>query len=249
MVVHLPPQQGRPGRQGGGTSHCRACAAPTKLPAKPARVRALEAWLRRAKIRRGPVFRSVTAHGTLEERLTGAGVRHILLSRAKLAKLTVHASERLSPHGFARGLDHRGIPRRRTRRAGGGTHAARRPLDDARLPQAGRASPETTRPACSTSEHDGQACAPDGERPGRAGGFRRSRGCQSRRTGWSRLATEPADGERTCRRGGALPRRRARGTGGVPWHFDLDQEEARLFAPMASAGPEARMLGAGSSAR
>ncbi len=34
----------------------------------------------------------------------------------------------------------------------------------------------------------------------------------------------------------------ARGTGGVPWHLDLDQEEARLFAPMASAGPEARML-------
>ena len=34
----------------------------------------------------------------------------------------------------------------------------------------------------------------------------------------------------------------AHGTGGVPWHLDLDQEEARLFAPMASAGPEARML-------
>ena len=34
----------------------------------------------------------------------------------------------------------------------------------------------------------------------------------------------------------------ARGTGGVPWHLDLDHEEARLFAPMAAGGPEARML-------
>ncbi len=34
----------------------------------------------------------------------------------------------------------------------------------------------------------------------------------------------------------------AQGTGGVPWHLDLDHEEARLFAPMAAAGAEARML-------
>lgn len=37
-------------------------------------------------------------------------------------------------------------------------------------------------------------------------------------------------------------REAARGTGGIPWHLDLDHEEARLFAPMASGGPEARML-------
>jgi hypothetical protein len=37
-------------------------------------------------------------------------------------------------------------------------------------------------------------------------------------------------------------RESARGTGGVPWHFDLDHEEARIFAPMAAAGAEARML-------
>ncbi len=37
-------------------------------------------------------------------------------------------------------------------------------------------------------------------------------------------------------------REAARGTGGVPWHLDLDHEEARLFAPMASAGPEVWML-------
>lgn len=34
----------------------------------------------------------------------------------------------------------------------------------------------------------------------------------------------------------------ARGSSGVPWYLDLDHEEVRLFAPMASAGPEARML-------
>ena len=34
----------------------------------------------------------------------------------------------------------------------------------------------------------------------------------------------------------------ARGSGGVPWFLDLEHEEARLFAPMASAGPEARLL-------
>lgn len=40
----------------------------------------------------------------------------------------------------------------------------------------------------------------------------------------------------------ALFREAARGTGGVPWHLDLDAEEARIFAPMASGGAEARML-------
>ena len=34
----------------------------------------------------------------------------------------------------------------------------------------------------------------------------------------------------------------ARGTGVVPWHLDLDHEEARLLAPMAAAGLEARLL-------
>ena len=37
-------------------------------------------------------------------------------------------------------------------------------------------------------------------------------------------------------------REAARGTGGIPWHLDLDHEEARLLAPMAPGGPEARML-------
>ena len=34
----------------------------------------------------------------------------------------------------------------------------------------------------------------------------------------------------------------ARGTSAVPWHLDLDHEEARLYAPMAALGPEARAL-------
>lgn len=34
----------------------------------------------------------------------------------------------------------------------------------------------------------------------------------------------------------------AKGTGAVPWHLDLDAEEARLFAPMATEGADARAL-------
>ena len=34
----------------------------------------------------------------------------------------------------------------------------------------------------------------------------------------------------------------AHGTGAAPWHLDLDAVEARIFAPMASAGMEARVL-------
>jgi hypothetical protein len=34
----------------------------------------------------------------------------------------------------------------------------------------------------------------------------------------------------------------ARGTGGIPWHLDLDHEEARLLAPMAGQGLDARAL-------
>lgn len=67
-------------------------------------VRALEAWLSRGRIRRGPVFRSITRHGTIEDRLSPGGVRLILLRRAALAKLTVHPNERLSPHGLRAGL-------------------------------------------------------------------------------------------------------------------------------------------------
>jgi integrase len=67
-------------------------------------VAALEAWLRRAKIRRGPMFRRITAAGTIEGRLTGDGVYKILKGRAAAAKLTVPETERLSPHGLRAGM-------------------------------------------------------------------------------------------------------------------------------------------------
>jgi len=66
-------------------------------------VRALEAWLRRAGIAYGPVFRRLTAAGTIEGRLTGNGVWKILRRRAAEAELTVAAGERLSPHGLRAG--------------------------------------------------------------------------------------------------------------------------------------------------
>ena len=67
-------------------------------------MRALEDWLRRGKIRRGPVFRRITAAGTIEGRLTGDGFYKILRARAAAAKLTVAETERLSPHGLRAGL-------------------------------------------------------------------------------------------------------------------------------------------------
>jgi integrase len=67
-------------------------------------VRAMEQWLRRARIDYGPVFRRVTAAGTLEDRLSPQGVWKILRRRAALANLTVHESERLSPHGLRAGF-------------------------------------------------------------------------------------------------------------------------------------------------
>ena len=67
-------------------------------------VQALERWLARAHIRRGAVFRSVTAGGRLGDRLSPDGVRHILLGRGKLAGLVVPPGERLSPHGLRAGV-------------------------------------------------------------------------------------------------------------------------------------------------
>ena len=68
-------------------------------------VAALEAWLRRTRICRGPVFRRITAAGTIEGRLTGDGVYKILRVRAAAAQLTVSETERLSsPHGLRAGM-------------------------------------------------------------------------------------------------------------------------------------------------
>ena len=50
------------------------------------------------------MFRRVTAAGILEDRLSPQGVWKILRRRAALANLTVHESERLSPHGLRAGF-------------------------------------------------------------------------------------------------------------------------------------------------
>lgn len=67
-------------------------------------VRAMEEWLRRARITYGPVFRRLTAAGTVEGRLTGSGVWWILRARARKAGLEVDPAERLSPHGLRAGF-------------------------------------------------------------------------------------------------------------------------------------------------
>ena len=51
------------------------------------------------------MFRKVDRWGSIDHaRLGGDAVRDILLSRAKAAKLAVHGSERLSPHGLRAGF-------------------------------------------------------------------------------------------------------------------------------------------------
>jgi integrase len=67
-------------------------------------VRALEAWLRQARIDYGAVFRRVTAAGTLEDRLSPQGVWRILRRRAGLARLSLPAGTRLSPQGLRAGV-------------------------------------------------------------------------------------------------------------------------------------------------
>jgi integrase len=66
--------------------------------------RAMSAWLKAAAITYGPVFRRITASGTIEGRLTGNGVWKILQRLSKEAGLTVDESERLSPHGMRAGF-------------------------------------------------------------------------------------------------------------------------------------------------
>ncbi|MCO6416555.1 hypothetical protein JYK14_10325 [Siccirubricoccus sp. KC 17139] len=68
-------------------------------------MRALEAWLAASTCDYGPVFRKVDRWGNIEHaRLSGEAVRVILAGRAKAAGITVHDTERLSPHGLRAGF-------------------------------------------------------------------------------------------------------------------------------------------------
>ena len=69
-------------------------------------VRAVEAWLRAAAIRYGPVFCRVTRWGTVEagQGLSGEGVRLILLRRAAQAGVEGTWLEPVTPHGLRAGF-------------------------------------------------------------------------------------------------------------------------------------------------
>jgi integrase len=68
-------------------------------------VRTLEAWLAASACDYGPVFRKVDRWGNIEHaQLSGEAVRTILKGRAKAAGITVHSTERLSPHGLRAGF-------------------------------------------------------------------------------------------------------------------------------------------------
>jgi integrase len=104
VVIHIPRSKADQEGKGADVTLPRMRSTEPGIASETCPVRALERWLTGAKIRRGPVFRAVTAHATIERRLTPDGVRKILLRRAAQAKLTVHPSERLSPHGLRAGL-------------------------------------------------------------------------------------------------------------------------------------------------
>ena len=67
-------------------------------------VAALRTWLERGRVRYGPVFRSVTASGSVGSGLAAHSVWKILRRRAAAVGLTVHETERLSPHGLRAGF-------------------------------------------------------------------------------------------------------------------------------------------------
>jgi integrase len=68
-------------------------------------VRALQSWLVNASIKRGPVFRAITRHGTVRApALSGEAVRLIVVKRAELAGVKGSRLEPISPHGLRAGF-------------------------------------------------------------------------------------------------------------------------------------------------
>lgn len=104
VIIHVPRSKRDQEGKGADVTLPRMRDPATGAVSETCPVRALETWLARAKIRRGAVFRGITRHATIEERLTPGAVRLILLKRAASAKLSVHDSERLSPHGLRAGF-------------------------------------------------------------------------------------------------------------------------------------------------
>lgn len=104
VIIHIPRSKRDQEGKGADVTLPRMRDPDTGAVSDTCPVRALETWLSRAKIRRGAVFRGITRHGTMQERLTPGAVRLILLKRAASAKLGVHDSERLSPHGLRAGF-------------------------------------------------------------------------------------------------------------------------------------------------
>jgi integrase len=103
-VIHLPHSKADQEGKGVDVTLPRMRDTATGAVSETCPVRALELWLRRTKIKYGAVFRSISMHNHLEDRLSARGVYSVLQQRAGQAKLTVHASERLSPHGMRAGL-------------------------------------------------------------------------------------------------------------------------------------------------
>jgi integrase len=98
MTVHIP--RSKRDQEGEGAD----LGIPRGLNPLTCPVRAVEQWLQRTRIEYGPVFRRVTAAGTLEDRLSPQGVWRILRRRAEVARLVVDERERLSPHGLRAGF-------------------------------------------------------------------------------------------------------------------------------------------------
>jgi integrase len=104
LVIHVPRSKRDQEGKGADVTLPRMRDPDTGAPSETCPLRALETWLAKSRIRTGAMFRGITRHGTLEERLSPRALRLILLKRAAQAKLTVHDSERLSPHGLRAGF-------------------------------------------------------------------------------------------------------------------------------------------------
>ena len=153
-------------------------------------VRALQAWLRRAGIQYGPVFRRLTAAGTIEGRLTGNGVWRILRARARGAGLEADPGERLSPHGLRAGFITEAYLHGALDEQAAASRPRRTPARPASTPPGATAAAPSSlppaRPGCSTSEAGWHARRPLHAR--RAAGRRTSRVART----WVADAATPA---------------------------------------------------------